>query len=125
MGRIGSFEELEVWKVSMDLCTEVYRLTNSDVFSKDYSLKDQIRKSAISVPSNISEGFERDGNNQFLYFLAIAKGSCGELRTQLKIAFNLSYISENDYLILNESCISTSRQLSGFIKYLKSYKENK
>ncbi len=125
MGRIGSFEELEVWKVSMDLCTEIYRLTNSDFFSKDYGLKDQIRKSAISVPSNISEGFERDGNNQFLYFLAIAKGSCGELRTQLRIAYNLKYINEADFNTINESCVTTSKQLSGFIKYLKKYKESK
>jgi len=88
-------------------------------------LKDQIRRSAMSVPSNISEGYERDGKNQFLYFLAIAKGSCGELRTQLKIAQNLNYLDEEKYTILNEKCIQTSKQLSGFIKYLKSFNEKK
>ena len=125
MASIKNFEELEVWKLSMELCTEVYRLTNTDLFSKDFGLKDQIRRSAVSVPSNISEGYERDAKKQFLYFLAISKGSCGELRTQLRIAFNLSYINENDFNILNEVAIQTSKQLSGFIKYLKSFNEKK
>ena len=125
MASIKNFEELEVWKLSMELCTEVYRLTNTELFSKDFGLKDQIRRSAVSVPSNISEGYERDAKKQFLYFLAISKGSCGELRTQLRIAFNLSYINENDFNILNEVAIKTSKQLSGFIKYLKSFNEKK
>jgi four helix bundle protein len=125
MASIKNFEELEVWKLSMELCTEVYRLTNTELFSKDFGLKDQIRRSAVSVPSNISEGYERDAKKQFLYFLAISKGSCGELRTQLRIAFNLSYINENDFNILNEVAIQTSKQLSGFIKYLKSFNEKK
>jgi four helix bundle protein len=109
----------------MDLCTEIYRLTNTEKFSKDFGLKDQIRRASVSVPSNISEGYERDGKNQFLYFLAIAKGSCGEVRTQLRIAFNLDYLSEIEYNILNEKCAATSKQLAGFIKYLKSFKGNK
>jgi four helix bundle protein len=125
MAKIENFEDLEVWKISMELCTEIYRLTNTDLFSKDFGLKDQIRRSAISIPSNISEGYERDGKNQFLYFLAIAKGSCGELRTQLRIAYNLEYINENDYSNINDKCVLTSKQLSGFIKYLKNYKDKK
>jgi four helix bundle protein len=125
MATIGNFEDLDVWKASMDLCTEIYRLTNTEKFSKDFGLKDQIRRASVSVPSNISEGYERDGKNQFLYFLAIAKGSCGEVRTQLRIAFNLDYLSENEYNILNEKCAATSKQLAGFIKYLKSFKGNK
>lgn len=124
MATIKNFEELEVWKIAMELCTEVYSLTNSDLFSKDFALKDQVRRSAISIPSNISEGYERDGINQFFYFLAISKGSCGELRTQLRIAFNLNYITNNEYNLLNEKCLSTSKQLSGFIKYLRNYKLN-
>jgi four helix bundle protein len=124
MATIKNFEELEVWKIAMELCTEVYNLTNKELFSKDFALKDQIRRSAISIPSNISEGYERDGINQFLYFLAISKGSCGELRTQLRIASYLNYISNIEFDILNEKCLSTSKQLSGFIKYLRNYKLN-
>lgn len=124
MGKIKCFEDLEVWQVSMALCTEIYKLTNTDLFSKDYGLKDQIRRSAISIPSNISEGYERDSKNQFLYFLAISKGSCGELRTQLTIAFNLKYIDKQKYEELVQKCIETSRQLAGFSKYLKSYEKS-
>lgn len=121
MGKIKSFEDLEVWQLSMSLCTEIYELTNSELFSKDFGLKDQIRRSAISIPSNISEGFERDSKNQFLYFLAISKGSCGELRTQLNIAYNLNYIEKNKFEELRMKCLETSKQLSGFSKYLKVF----
>ena len=124
MATIKNFEELEVWKLAMELCTEVYSLTNTELFSKDFALKDQIRRSAISIPSNISEGYEREGINQFVYFLVIAKGSCGELRTQLKIANTLNYINEKEYNTLNEKSLSTSKQLAGFIKYLKNFKSN-
>jgi four helix bundle protein len=109
----------------MALCSEIYKLTNSEFFSKDFGLKDQIRRSAVSVPSNISEGYERDSKRQFLYFLVIAKGSCGELRTQLMIARNLNYLDEKEFVKINEQCLSTSKQLSGFISYLKKYEEKK
>ena len=125
MATFEKFEDLEVWKLSMDLCTDIYRLTNTVLFSKDFGLKDQIRRSAVSVPSNISEGYERDSKNQFLYFLVIAKGSCGELRTQLKIARMLNYLKEEEYITINEKCISTSKQLAGFIKYLKQHQLTK
>lgn len=125
MATFEKFEELEVWKLSMDLRTEIYKLTDTELFSKDFGLKDQIRRCAVSIPSNISEGFERDSKNQFLYFLAIAKGSSGELRTQVKIAKALNYINERDFEILNEKCLSTSKQLKGFINYLKQTKPKK
>jgi len=122
MAQINRFEELEVWKVSMELCTSVYELTNGKEFAKDFGLKDQIRRSSVSVPSNISEGFERDSQNQFIYFLVIAKGSCGELRTQLRIALNLEYITLTEFEKLEGNCISVGKQLAGFINYLKSNK---
>lgn len=93
MAKIERFEDLQVWQAEMDLCKHVYRLTNTEAFSRDFGLKDQIRRSVISVPSNISEGFERDAQKQFLYFLAIAKGSCGEVRTQIQLAYELEYIN--------------------------------
>ena len=125
MATIGSFENIEVWRTSMDLCTEVYKITNSDTFSRDFGLKDQIRRASVSIPSNTSEGYERDSKNQFLYFLSIAKGSCGEVRTQLRIAYNLNYLNELDFESLNLMCESTSKQLSGFIKYLREFKGTK
>jgi four helix bundle protein len=123
MAKIEKFEDIEVWKVSMELSSDIYRLTNNELFSKDFGLKDQIRKSAVSIPSNISEGYERDSKNQFIYFLVIAKGSCGELRTQLKIARMLNYMNEEEYITINDKCISVSKQLAGFINYLKSHKK--
>jgi len=121
MATIEKFEELEVWKASMNLCAEIYKLTNTELFSKDFGLKDQIRRASVSVPSNISEGYERDSKKQFLYFLVIAKGSCGELRTQLRIARMLNYLNEQEYILINEKALSTIKQLGGFIKYLKQY----
>ena len=123
MATFEKFEELEVWKISMDLCSDIYNLTNAELFSKDFGLKDQIRRSAVSIPSNISEGYERDSKNQFVYFPTIAKGSCGELRTQLKIAKTLKYLNENEYIKINEKCLSVSKQLAGFINYLKNHKK--
>jgi four helix bundle protein len=125
MATYESFEELEVWKLAMDLCTEVYSITNQDAFSKDFGLKDQIRRSSVSVPSNIAEGHERDSKNQFIYFLTIAKGSCGELKTQLMIARNLKYIDEKTYLQLANKSTVIGKQLGGFINYLKSFKGKK
>jgi four helix bundle protein len=123
MGKIERFEDLEVWQAGMNLCLTVYELTNSTEFSKDFALRDQVRKSAISVSSNIAEGFERDSNRQFLYFLVIAKASCGELRTQLFIAKEQNYITPELYNSLFEQCISVSKQLKGFINYLEKYKK--
>ncbi len=122
MATIQRFEDLEVWQSSMKLAREVYSLTLVDLFSKDFGLKDQIRRSAVSVPSNIAEGFERDAKKQFLYFLAIAKGSCGELRTQLRLAHDLGYFEQDKYEILNKECVSVSKQLGGFINYLTKKK---
>jgi four helix bundle protein len=125
MATYESFEELEVWKLAMDLCTEIYLITNFDAFSKDFGLKDQIRRSSVSVPSNIAEGYERDSKNQFIYFLTIAKGSCGELKTQLMIARNLNYIDEKTYVKLADKSTITGKQLGGFINYLKAFKGKK
>lgn len=74
MATINKYADLEVWKLSMDLCVAIYDATNQEKFSKDYGLKDQIRRCSVSVPSNIAEGFERDSNNQFLYFYQLRKG---------------------------------------------------
>lgn len=122
MANFKTFEELEVWQCGMHLCEQVYALSENSNLSKDFSLRDQIRRSAISIPSNISEGFERGSEKQFIYFLVIAKGSCGELRTQLNLANRLKYIDDNMYVEMNDRCLSISKQLSGFINYLKSKK---
>ncbi len=123
MATIKQFEDIEVWQQSMSLCTDIYKITNNNYFSKDYGLKDQIRRSAISVPSNIAEGFERNGKKQFTYFLTIAKASCGEMRTQLTIAHQLNYLDLKDFHIILDKCINTSKQISGLIKYLNEFEK--
>jgi four helix bundle protein len=120
MATYERFEELEVWQLGIELSLEIYAHTNSDLFSRDFGLKDQVRRCSVSIPSNIAEGYERDSPRSFIYFLNVAKASCGELRTQLKIAQGLNYISETEYDLLNNKCLSVSKQLKGFIKYLNS-----
>lgn len=122
MSKISTFEDIEVWKKAVELCEKVYLLSENSTLNKDYGLRDQIRKSTISIPSNIAEGFERESNNQFIYFLTIAKGSCGELRTQLFLAMKIKHIGEEIHNELRSDCLNISKQLSNFIKYLKSTK---
>jgi len=114
-----NFEDLEVWQKSLRLVKEVYRLSASDKFSKDYSLSDQIRRAAVSVMSNIAEGFERGSNTEFIQFLYISKGSCGEVRSQIYIARELGYLLDQDMQSCVAMCREISAQLSGFISYLK------
>lgn len=123
MAKIDKIEDLTVWKLAIELTNSIYTITNSAFFSKDYALRDQIRKSAISVPSNIAEGFERNSTNQFLYFLVIAKGSAGELRTQLLIAKNQNYITEQEFEKINIEALEVSKKLGSFISYLKEFKQ--
>ena len=114
MPKIERFEDLEVWKSAFECANLVYDITSIGKFSQDYCLRDQIRRAAVSIFSNIAEGFERDGNKEFANFLTIAKGSCGEVRAQAKFAFHRNYISENEYKMLSEKLLQTSRQISGF-----------
>ena len=119
MATIKRFEDLEVWKLAFELAGEVYDLTQKGEFSRDFALRDQIRRCSISVFSNIAEGFERDGNKEFVNFLSIAKGSCGEARAQLLFAASRGYISQSELSLLSEKLVKTSNQIAGFQKYLR------
>jgi four helix bundle protein len=122
MAKIERFEDIIAWKSSMELCSSVYAITQNETFSKDLALKDQMRRSSISIPSNIAEGFEMGSNKQFMRYLFIAKASCGELRTQLNIAKNVDYINEQKFEGLNQQSIEISRMISKLISYLKNIK---
>lgn len=117
--KFNRFEEIDVWKQACELCKEIYLLTNSEVISKDFGFKDQLRRSSVSIPSNIAEGYERKSNTEFVRFLYIAKGSAGELRTQLYIAKEINYISNERFDELFKKAEEISKSLSGFIKYLQ------
>lgn len=113
------FEDLNVYKQARMLTNKVYEITRRGGFSKDYSLVDQIRRASVSVMSNIAEGFERGSNTEFIQFLYIAKGSCGEVRSQLTIAYDQKYVGEDDYKNLVERCVQVSVMLANFIGYLR------
>jgi four helix bundle protein len=122
--KIQKFEDLPVWQESIDLGKEIYLLTSSGRFEKDYSFKDQIRKAVISISSNIAEGFERSNNNEFIRFLLIAKGSLGEVRSQLYFAFVLEYINRQSFDNMNSRLELLAKQIGSFISYLKKAKKD-
>ena len=121
MGTVKEFEDFEVWKKSIDLAVLIYKLTMQEPLSKDYSLKDQIRRASTSVSNNIAEGFEYGNNKQFARFLRIAKGSLGEVRSQIVVLRRLRYIKEEDYQSIYNECKSISKQLYSLINYLDSH----
>ena len=92
--KFKKFEDLESWKKARKLTNTVYEATAAGSFTRDFGLKDQIRRASISILSNIAEGFERGGDREFLKFLAVAKGSCGEVRAQLYIAVDQGYLTQ-------------------------------
>jgi four helix bundle protein len=116
---VQHFEDLEIWKDARRLASEVYRLTAGPKFTKDFNLRGQIRSAAVSVMSNIAEGFERGGNQEFMHFLYVAKGSCGEVRSQLYMAVDQAYLSANEAQELLNSFKRLSGMTANLINYLK------
>ncbi|MFO7827772.1 MAG: four helix bundle protein [Bacteroidales bacterium] len=120
MAKIEKFEDLDVWQEARELCRIVYSLTNKEPFCKDFELVRQIRKSSGSIMDNIAEGYERDGNKEFVHFLSISKGSCGEVRSQSYRAHDQNYILNDEFQKLYDKTLTISRMLSGFMNYLRS-----
>ena len=112
-----SFEDLDIWKQARQLVQEIYRLTKTEKFSRDFDLRHPIQEATVSIMSNIAEGFERGGNQEFIQFLYIAKGSCGEVRSQLYVALDQGYIPESQ----SHEMITSFRRLSGMIGNLIAY----
>jgi four helix bundle protein len=100
-----TFEEIEAWQLSREMVRDVYRVSREGIFSKDFGLQDQIRRASVSIMSNIAEGFERGGNKEFINFLTIAKGSCGEVRSQLYVAFDQGYVDQSQFEGMVHMCI--------------------
>jgi len=123
--KIRRFEDLGIWKLALKITKMIYDLTAKKEFSKDFGLRDQVRRAIISVSSNIVEGFEKNNNNEFIKILKIAKGSVGEVRNQLYIALAVGYISKEEFKKGNEELENLASQIGGFIQYLEKKRKSK
>ena len=120
MTAITRFEEIQAWQAARQLTNMVYILTGQSAFAKDFGLKDQIRRAAVSVMSNIAEGYESRTDTQFINYLGNARASAGEGRAQLYIALDQEYISSEQFQSTYELADKASRQIANFIKYLEA-----
>ena len=118
MATISKFEDIEAWRKGRELTRLVYRLSARGNFARDFALRDQMRRAAVSVLSNIGEGFERGGDKEFRQFLALAKGSTGELKAQLYVALDAGFLSQAEFDEAYAIATDTGRLIAGFMRYL-------
>ena len=116
--KIRSFKDLDIWKLGIEIILEVYKLTKAFPKEEVYGLVNQMRRAAVSISSNISEGFNRLSNNEYRHFLFISLGSCGELETQTEASYLLKYINQKERISLIEKLDHESRMLRNLIKKL-------
>ena len=114
-----TFRELNVWQEAKSLAVTIYRLTSTGPLARDFGLKDQMQRSAVSIPSNIAEGYERKSNPEFIRYLLIAKGSLSELITQLEIAKEIGFIPEESFLSIENHCARLGAMLTKLIQSRK------
>src|SRR5688572_3824922 len=119
MARIQRFEDLEAWKIPREVTREIYLVSRQVPFARDFGLRDQICRSSVSIMSNVAEGFERDGDKEFVNFLSIAKGSAGETRSLLYVALDQNYISEDQFRPVYNRLVENGRVISGLTSYLR------
>jgi four helix bundle protein len=117
---MSGYRDLKVWQKAMDLSVEIYRLVKKLPKEETYALSDQMRRAAVSVPSNIAEGRDRNSNKEFIQFLHIARGSKSELETQLLICVRVKYLTEEDILPAMEMCREIGSMLTALIARLDS-----
>lgn len=117
--KIERFEDLLVWQKAMQLVKRVYLLTEGGKLGRDYGLRDQMRRAAVSIPTNIAEGFERASRKEYVNFLNIAKGSAGELRSLLHVSVEVGSLDKAQYESLRDRAVEVSRFLSSQIKALR------
>jgi len=115
---VKTYRDLMLWQKAMALVTEIYKVTKSFPRREDYGLTSQLRRCAVSIPSNIAEGYGRNSRNEYIRFLQIASGSLYELQTQLEIAANLGYLKKDEFELLYESTREVERMLSVLIRRL-------
>ncbi len=119
MATIKRFEDIESWQLARRLTKEIYTVSKRNGFEKDFGLQNQIRRASVSILSNIAEGFERNGNKEFLQFLSVAKGSAGEVRAQLYVALDQEYIDQQTFDSLVALTENISKKINGLMFYLR------
>lgn len=120
MAKIERFEDLEIWQLAREISRDVWGIIHNTALQKDYKLREQINGAAGSIMDNIAEGFERDGNREFINFLSIAKASCGETRSQLYRCLDRNHIDEETFKRVSDKAILNSRKIKSFMIYLKN-----
>ena len=120
MATVVNFKDLEVWQNARALTARIYKLTRSGEFSKDFGLRDQIRRAAISIVSNIAEGFGRKSNSQFIQFLEIASGSTSEVEAQLYVALDLEYMTKEQFAEALSAAQRIGQMLTRLMQYLRT-----
>jgi len=118
MAGIQRFEDLEAWRQARQLASSIYTLTAEGGLARDYGLRDQMRRAAVSVMSNIAEGFDRGGDVEFRRFLSIAKGSAAEVKAQLYIALDIGFIRQDQFDIASRQIDSVVSLIAGLIRHL-------
>jgi four helix bundle protein len=116
---IRTFEDLVVWQKAIEFVKQVYLITDERGLKRDFGMKDQLRRAAVSIPTNIAEGFERSSRKEYLLFLNIAKGSAGEVRSLCRVSFDVGYLSKKTYDELREAALVISRSLFNQIQAIK------
>ncbi|MEW6388097.1 MAG: four helix bundle protein [Thermodesulfobacteriota bacterium] len=117
--KVTSFEDLLVWQKGLEMVKQVYLISKVGELHKDFALRDQLRRAALSIPTNIAEGFERASRKEYLNFLNIAKGSAGEVRSLIRVCLELGYLDQEKYNQLRNDILELSRFLSNHLKSLK------
>ena len=119
MGKIQKFEDILAWQKARELTREVYAHSKTGAFAKDFGLRDQIQRASVSVMGNVAEGYDRGGDKEFIQFLSVSKGSCGEVKSHLYVALDQQYINPTQFNQLYNSTDEVGRLLAGFMAYLK------
>ncbi len=117
--KIERFEDVDAWKDARKLVNMNYDISDKACFSKDFSLKNQIRSASVSIMSNIAEGFDRSSDREFTQFLVIARASASEVKSQLYVALDRRYIERGDFKVIYEQANRVINLINGFIRYLK------
>ena len=119
MSKFGGFEEIQAWQKAYDVTLRIYKLTDKGGFARDFGLRDQTRRAAVSIMANIAEGHGRRSNSEFANFLNLARGSAHEVQSHLYVAVGLGYIERSDFDLIYSSLSEVSRMTLGLARYLR------